>query len=100
MVLNGLTPESATRTHYFWSTTRPWALGDKKVDEIYRSMIDLAFNEDKTIVEAQQRLIDNDPASAIFTNFPFDRAGQSARRILKRLMGEENGVSGQLEAAE
>src|SRR5262249_60458193 len=33
MVLNGLTPESATRTHYFWTTTRPWAPDDNKVDQ-------------------------------------------------------------------
>jgi hypothetical protein len=57
LVLDGLTPESATRTHYFWSTTRPWGLGDKKVEDLYRSMIDVGFNEDKTIVEPQQRLI-------------------------------------------
>ncbi len=100
MVLNGLTPETHNRIHYFWSTTRPWGLGDKKVDDIYRSMIELAFNEDKTIVEAQQRLIDRDPETALFVNFPFDRAGQSARRILRRLMNEEQGGGGKLEAAE
>jgi phenylpropionate dioxygenase-like ring-hydroxylating dioxygenase large terminal subunit len=99
MVLNGFTPETHDRLHYFWSTTRPWALDDKKVDELYRSMIDLAFNEDKLIVEGQQRLIDQDRNNTVFTNFPFDRAGQSARRILKRLIGEEN-AGGKLEAAE
>jgi len=100
MVLNGLTPETEGRIHYFWSTTRPWGLGDKKVDELYRTMIETAFNEDKLIVEAQQKLIERDPASAVFTNFAFDRAGQSARRILKRLMAVENEGAGKLEAAE
>ena len=100
MVLNGITPESETRTHYFWSTTRPWALGDKKVDELYRSMIEVAFNEDKAIVEAQQRLMSEDPANSYFVNFPFDRAGQSARRILKRLMSEEQPSNDKLAAAE
>jgi phenylpropionate dioxygenase-like ring-hydroxylating dioxygenase large terminal subunit len=100
MVLNGITPESKSRTHYFWSTTRPWGLGDKKVDELYRSMIELAFNEDKAIVEAQQRLISQDPDDAYFVNFPFDRAGQSARRIVRRLMTEEGSADGKLAAAE
>jgi phenylpropionate dioxygenase-like ring-hydroxylating dioxygenase large terminal subunit len=100
MVLNGLTPESATRTHYFWSTTRPWGLGDKKVDELYRSMIEVAFNEDKAIVEAQQRLMSADAGNVLFVNFPFDRAGQSARRILKRLMSEEQTAGDKLAAAE
>jgi vanillate O-demethylase monooxygenase subunit len=100
MVLNGLTPENATRTHYFWSTTRPWALDDKKVDELYRSMIEVAFNEDKAIVEGQQRLISQDAEGVYFVNFPFDRAGQSARRILQRLMNEEQAAGDKLEAAE
>jgi vanillate O-demethylase monooxygenase subunit len=91
LVLNGFTPESETRSHYFWTTTRPWALGDKKVDEIYRTMIDTAFNEDKAIVEAQQRLMDESPAGTLLVNMPFDRAGQSARRILRKLMNEEQG---------
>jgi len=99
-VLNGITPESNARTHYFWSTTRPWGLGDKKVDELYRSMIELAFNEDRAIVEAQQRLISQDPENAYFVNFPFDRAGQSARRIVRRLMTEEGSTDGKLAAAE
>jgi phenylpropionate dioxygenase-like ring-hydroxylating dioxygenase large terminal subunit len=100
MVLNGITPESNARTHYFWSTTRPWGLGDKKVDELYRSMIELAFNEDKAIVEAQQRLISQDPENAYSVNFPFDRAGQSARRIVRRLMTKEGSTDGKLAAAE
>jgi len=91
-VLNSFTPESENRIHYFWSTARPWALDDAKVDEIYRSMIDLAFNEDKEIVERQQKLIDLDRANAHLASFPFDRAGQSARRVLRRLMDEEQGA--------
>ena len=100
MVLNGFTPESEKRHHYFWSTTRPWALGDKKVDELYKGMIDLAFNEDKEIVEEQQKFIDADPENSHFTNFAFDRAGQSARRILRRLIDEEQAADKKLEAAE
>lgn len=94
-VLNGFTPESENRLHYFWSTARPWALDDPKVDDIYRTMIDLAFDEDKRIVERQQKLIDLDPENAHLASFPFDRAGQSARRILRRLMDEEQGVAKQ-----
>ena len=31
VVLNSLTPETERTTWYFWSTVRPWALGDEKV---------------------------------------------------------------------
>jgi hypothetical protein len=63
-------------------------------------MIELAFNEDKTIVEAQQRLISQDPEHSYFVNFSFDRAGQSARRIVRRLMTEEGPAGDALAAAE
>ena len=81
MVLNGLTPESETRTHYFWSTTRPWGLGDKKVDEIYRSMIEVAFNEDKAIVEAQQRLIERGPGERAASSISRSTAPVSRRGV-------------------
>jgi hypothetical protein len=63
-------------------------------------MIEVAFHEDKTIVEAQQRLMSADAGNVLFVNFPFDRAGQSARRILKRLMSEEQTAGEKLAAAE
>jgi len=100
VVLNSLTPESENTIHYFWSVARPWALDDPKVSELYRSMIWEAFNEDKNIVEAQQRLIDSAPQSQPLVALPFDRAGNSARRILKRLIDEENGGGPQRAAAE
>jgi len=99
-VLNGFTPESATRTHYFWSTSRPWAVGDAKVDALYKSMIDQAFHEDKAIVEGQQRMIDHDPGNAYFVSFPFDKAGQAARRVLRRLIQAEQAATGTAAAAE
>ena len=79
LVLDGLTPESATRTHYFWSTTRPWGLGDKKVEDLYRSMIDVGFNEDKTIVEPQQRLISGTSADVSARRPCAWRCGPSCR---------------------
>lgn len=100
VVLNSLTPETENTIHYFWSVARPWALDDPKVSELYRSMIWEAFNEDKDIVEAQQRLIDTNRQEQPLVALPFDRAGTSARRILKRLMDEENGGDPQRAAAE
>ena len=99
VVLNSLTPESENTIHYFWSVARPWALGDPKVSELYRSMIWEAFNEDKDIVEAQQRYIDTAQGQPL-VGLPFDQAGTYARRILKRLMEEENGGAPQRAAAE
>jgi phenylpropionate dioxygenase-like ring-hydroxylating dioxygenase large terminal subunit len=99
-VLNCFTPETENSLHYFWSTPRSWALDDPKVDQLYDEMIWEAFNEDKVIVEQQQALIDSDPAQAPLVALPFDRAGNSARRILKRLMDEEQAEAAAKVAAE
>ena len=88
-VLNGFTPESENVHHYFWSTVRPWALDDPKVDALYGTMIFEAFLEDKVIIERQQKLIDLDRENVQLTNLAMDKAGSSARRILKRLIDNE-----------
>lgn len=98
MVLNGFTPESEGVTHYFWSTARPWAIDDPKVDALYENMIIEAFMEDKGIIEQQQKLMDLDPSRTALVNLPFDRAGLQARRILRRLLDEE--AAGRVAAAE
>ena len=100
VVLNSLTPESENRIHYFWSTSRPWALGDEKVSKLYEDMIWEAFNEDKAIVEAQQKLIDSDTRATPLVAFSFDRSGTSARRVLKRLMDAEQSETAGRQAAE
>ncbi|MDF2114691.1 aromatic ring-hydroxylating dioxygenase subunit alpha [Roseiarcaceae bacterium H3SJ34-1] len=88
-VLNALTPETETTTHYFWSTARDWALDDPKIDAIYFNMTVEAFNEDKAIVEQQQDYISGDESGAPLIAFNFDRAGQLARRILRGKIEEE-----------
>ena len=88
-VLNALTPETDTTTHYFWSTARDWALDDPKVDAVYFNMTVEAFNEDKTIVEQQQDYISSDASNKPLIAFGFDKAGQMARRVLRRKIEEE-----------
>lgn len=88
-VLNALTPETDTTTHYFWSTARNWGLDDPKIDAVYFNMTVEAFNEDKAIAEQQQRYITSDTSGAPLIAFSFDKAGQSARRILRRKLEEE-----------
>ena len=99
VVVNGFTPETDKTMHYFWATSRPWALDDAKVNDLYKTMIDLAFGEDMSIVERQQRLIDSDTSGAPLMVFPFDRSGVAARRIVRRLLDEEAAQRGK-QAAE
>src|SRR6185295_16744770 len=89
VVLNSLTPETDRSTHYFWSVARPGALDDKKVDELYDRLIRIAFDEDKAIIEIQQRIIDGDTSGTPLVSLEGDKAGAAARRIVARKLAEE-----------
>jgi vanillate O-demethylase monooxygenase subunit len=53
-----LTPETARTTHYFFMQAHAFRLDDPSVSEgVYRSLCE-AFEEDRRIIEAQQRLLD------------------------------------------
>ena len=89
IIYNSFTPETERSTHYFWQVVRCWSLDDQKVSDTYRDMIVLAFNEDARIIEAQQQRIDDDESGRPLASFSGDRAGQEARRIIRRKFAEE-----------
>src|SRR5438067_1097170 len=65
-VLNLITPESATSSHYFWGIVRQFRRDDRALDEIIRDGIVHTFDQDKTVLEAQQRALGPDPDSVTF----------------------------------
>jgi vanillate O-demethylase monooxygenase subunit len=91
VVINSLTPETERTTHYFWSVARSRALDDESVSHRLKAIHDVAFNEDIVIIEAQQRMIDSDPAGGVLANLDGDEACAAARRILARKLAEERG---------
>ncbi len=54
-VINLITPETDTTSHYFWSIARAFRLDDSELTEYIRKQIYVTFNQDKLILEAQQR---------------------------------------------
>ena len=92
VVINSLTPETERTTHYFWSVARTRALDDETVSHKLKTIHDVAFNEDVVVIEAQQRMIDSDPAGGILANLDGDEACAAARRILARKLAEERGA--------
>lgn len=88
-VLNGLTPETETSTHYFWSVVRCFALQDNAVDGILYDGIVQAFNEDCDVVGLQQEMINSDRSGTPLGAFAADRAGMAARRMIHRRMEQE-----------
>ena len=83
-----LTPETGTTTHYFFMQAHRFRLDDATVTEsIYRSLC-TAFEEDRRIIEAQQRLIDRSPPAPM-QPIAADLALAQYRRVVDQLLAAE-----------
>lgn len=91
-VLNALTPENAGATHYFWGLVRNIALDDAKLTETQQSLNRATFNEDLSILEQQQQLLDCAPAGWRPLATPHDRGCVQAERMMSRLLAAEHGA--------
>jgi len=91
MSLNAITPATGRSLHYFWADAHNFRIDEPELtDLLFRQVLE-AFSEDKAILEAQQASLDRGRAATqIDTNQ--DAAGLQARRILDRLVAEENGT--------
>ena len=87
MLLNSITPETATTCHYFWSSTRDFAIADESITRFFHEMTVRAFDEDRVMIEAQQRIIDLDPAAPT-VSVAGDLGGVQARRLVNRLIAQ------------
>ena len=65
-VLNLITPETRTSSHYFWGIVRQFRRDDRALDDTIREGIVRTFNQDKAMLEAQQRAIGPDPDNVAF----------------------------------
>jgi len=87
-VLNACTPETERSTHYFWASARDYQLDDRQADAFLARITVEAFNEDKDMLEAQQKCIELDP-SAPTINVQADWGGVQARRLVTQLLDRE-----------
>jgi vanillate monooxygenase len=91
MILNAITPETERSCHYFWVNARDFDIGNAERSEFFLKNVTFAFNEDKEILEAQQKNIALDD-DAPQVNVNADWGGVQARRLMDRLIGEEAGA--------
>jgi vanillate monooxygenase len=89
VVVQGITPETDTTTHYFWTTARHFAIDDTAISATMRAITVDAFDEDVAVLAAQQRSIDQDPTDRPLNAFACDAAGLAVRRILARMITAE-----------
>jgi phenylpropionate dioxygenase-like ring-hydroxylating dioxygenase large terminal subunit len=91
-VLNACTPETASSTHYFWASARDYQRDDKQLDAFLYKVTVEAFNEDKDMLEAQQRCIALAPdAASVSVNA--DGGSVQMRRLMAELIQREQGVA-------
>lgn len=92
-VLNLITPETETSSHYFWAIARCYDLDDADLTEYIRVEVARTFDEDKIMLEAQQVRV----RGAHFDQFPVtlraDAGAVQARRMMGRLLAEEQAES-------
>jgi phenylpropionate dioxygenase-like ring-hydroxylating dioxygenase large terminal subunit len=91
-VLNACTPETASSTHYFWASARDYQRDDKQVDALLTKITVDAFDEDKAILEAQEKCIALDPAAPT-VNVHGDWGGVQARRLVSTLLAHETAAA-------
>jgi vanillate O-demethylase monooxygenase subunit len=83
-----ITPETETSTHYFFMQAHGFQTDDAVITESIEQSQRAAFAEDKLILEAQQQMIDNSPASPM-VNIVADKALMQYRRLVDELIALE-----------
>jgi len=86
-----VTPLTSRTTSYFFCFG-PWARepGGEQVKQAFFDLGNKAFNEDRVMLTAQQKIIDADPSRRMIL-FDVDRAPAMYRRLVDKLLLEEPG---------
>jgi phenylpropionate dioxygenase-like ring-hydroxylating dioxygenase large terminal subunit len=90
-ILNFITPETATSSHYFWGVARQWELDNAELTETIRTDVIHTFDQDKVLLEAQQRVLSSDPSLNAFpVTIKIDAGPILGRRLLETKLAEEH----------
>ncbi|HUQ75227.1 MAG TPA: aromatic ring-hydroxylating dioxygenase subunit alpha [Burkholderiales bacterium] len=87
-VVNTITPETANTCMYFWTLVRNYRLRDQSLTTQLREANARIFEEDRAVVEAQQRTIDGAPEQPMH-NLNIDAGSVWARRIIDSMSEKE-----------
>ena len=89
-VLNALTPETETASHYFYAHARNFGLDDQEIVDMFRSNYAKVFLEDKTVLEAQQAEMSRSP-DAPMIDINADAPCLQTRKLLREMIAAEAG---------
>lgn len=83
-VVNIITPESRARTFHFWAFVRDFKLDDADMTDYLARALTHTFNEDKVLIDGQQRNVEARPQQRMLDNNA-DAGVVQVRRIVERL---------------
>ncbi|HTI68029.1 MAG TPA: aromatic ring-hydroxylating dioxygenase subunit alpha [Caulobacteraceae bacterium] len=87
-----LTPEDEHNTHFFWTYGHDFNLDDPAFTRALADRIQVGFEEDRTIIEAQQAVMLERP-EAVMVDLAVDQAPMLARSLMtRRLQAEAAGA--------
>ena len=87
-VVDAITPETDTTTHYFWTFPRNYKVKDAELDEFLHVGVQNTFYEDQEMLEGQQRNLDANP-DIVDVDINADGASIQARNAVMRLLEQE-----------
>jgi phenylpropionate dioxygenase-like ring-hydroxylating dioxygenase large terminal subunit len=87
-----LTPKDKFTTYYFWGVARSYKIAEAAAAEFWRGAIKVAFEgQDQPMIEAQQRMMGARTVDEMQpVMIPADAAGVRARRVLAKLVAEQD----------
>ena len=92
--LNAITPETGSSCWQFWSFTRNFQPGDEAVtDKLHENVIRI-FNEDKRILEAQQKSLETTRPEFCAVDVTADTGTIQARRVIDAALKREASSTG------
>lgn len=87
-VIDSMTPETETTTHYFWGMARNFDIEDAGVTARIKAGQERIFDEDVEVLERQQQSIAENPDMKLRV-LSIDSGGAHARRILERFASDD-----------
>ncbi len=93
-----ITPETGSTSHYFFQQSHSFALDDPQVTENLRLAVLAGFQEDKDMIEAQQRVLNMDPNFRML-GLRMDTALGNFRLLVEKALGDEQRAPSAVSAA-
>ncbi len=84
-----ITPEDERNTHYFWTYAHNFALDNQELTRALAERVSAGFAEDREIIEAQQKVIDEADDSARMAFILADNGLSLGRRLIEARIAAE-----------